>query len=162
AIGILFGLEGSQNPFSGTPSYRKIAHLPLGERVQIMRDPAYRAQILAEDPVKDSTFPLMHRLSYAQMYRFGDPPNYEPRREDSLEAIAAREGRRAPELAYDALLEHDGQGFIYAPITNYARFDLSVPETMLANRNAIMGLGDGGAHVGFILDAGFPTWLLSY
>jgi N-acyl-D-aspartate/D-glutamate deacylase len=32
---------------------------------------------------------------------------------------------------------------------------------MLADRNAIMGLGDGGAHVGFILDAGFPTWLLT-
>ena len=27
---------------------------------------------------------------------------------------------------------------------------------------AIMGLGDGGAHVGFILDAGFPTWLLTH
>ena len=25
-----------------------------------------------------------------------------------------------------------------------------------------MGLGDGGAHVGFILDAGYPTWLLTY
>src|SRR3546814_7166399 len=33
---------------------------------------------------------------------------------------------------------------------------------MLADRNSIMGLGDGGAHVGFILDAGFPTWTLSY
>src|SRR3546814_21088938 len=33
---------------------------------------------------------------------------------------------------------------------------------MLADRNSIMGLGDGGAHVGFILDAGFPTWMLSY
>jgi N-acyl-D-aspartate/D-glutamate deacylase len=33
---------------------------------------------------------------------------------------------------------------------------------MLADRNAIMGLGDGGAHVGFISDAGFPTWLLKY
>ena len=33
---------------------------------------------------------------------------------------------------------------------------------MLDDRNAIMGLGDGGAHVGFILDAGYPTWLLTY
>ena len=33
---------------------------------------------------------------------------------------------------------------------------------MLANPNVIMGLGDGGAHVGFILDAGFPTWLMTY
>jgi len=27
-IGILLGLEGSQNPFSGCPSYKEIAHLP--------------------------------------------------------------------------------------------------------------------------------------
>ena len=32
----------------------------------------------------------------------------------------------------------------------------------MANRNAIMGLGDGGAHVAFILDAGYPTWLLTH
>ena len=34
--------------------------------------------------------------------------------------------------------------------------------SMLEDPNSIMGLGDGGAHVGFILDAGYPTWLLSY
>jgi N-acyl-D-aspartate/D-glutamate deacylase len=28
--------------------------------------------------------------------------------------------------------------------------------------NCIMGLGDGGAHVAFILDAGYQTWLLSH
>ncbi len=162
AIGILFGLEGSQNPFSGTPSYKEIARLPLPERVRVMRDPGFRARVLSEDPVKGSTFPLMHRLSYAQMFRLGRPANYLPRPADSIEAIAAREGRTAPEVAYDILLEHDGQEFIYAPITNYARYDLSVPEAMLEDPNAIMGLGDGGAHVGFILDAGFPTWLLSY
>ena len=33
---------------------------------------------------------------------------------------------------------------------------------MLDSRNTIMGIGDGGAHVGFILDAGFPTWLLAH
>ena len=162
SIGILLGLEGSQNPFSGTPSYKSIAHLPLAERVRALRDPDFRARLLAEDPVAGSVFPLMHRLSYAQMFRFGNPPNYQPREQDSIAAMAAREGRTAPELAYDILLEHDGQEFIYAPITNYARFDLSVPEAMLAEPAAIMGLGDGGAHVGFILDAGFPTWMMTY
>jgi len=162
AIGILLGLESSQNPFSGTPSYKAIAKKPLAERVAIMRDPEFRQRILSEDPVKESTFPLIHRLSYAQMFRFGSTPNYEPKREDSVAAIAEREGRTAPEVAYDLLLENDGHGFIYSPISNYADYDLSVCEALLADRNSIMGLGDGGAHVGFILDAGFPTWLLSY
>lgn len=162
AIGTLFGLTGSQNPFSGTPSYKAIAHLPLAERVAALRDPGMRRRILGEDPAKESTFPLFHRLSYAQMYRFGTPPNYTPREEDSIARIAGREGRTAPEVAYDILLEQDGRAFIYAPILNYGTFDLSISEAMLADRNTIMGLGDGGAHVGFILDAGFTTWLLAY
>jgi N-acyl-D-aspartate/D-glutamate deacylase len=96
------------------------------------------------------------------MFRFGNPPNYLPRREDSLAAIAAREGRRPEEVAYDALLEDEGEAFIYTPLGNYAYYDLSMSETSLADRNTIMGLGDGGAHVAFILDAGYPTWLLTY
>ena len=96
------------------------------------------------------------------MFRFGPDGNYEPRREDSLAAIAAREGRTPQEVAYDALLEDDGHAFIYTPLGNYADYDLSVSETALANRNTIMGLGDGGAHVAFILDAGYPTWLLTH
>ena len=47
-------------------------------------------------------------------------------------------------------------------LSNYASGDLSMSETVLDNRNCIMGLGDGGAHVAFILDAGYQTWLLSH
>ena len=36
------------------------------------------------------------------------------------------------------------------------------PKRCWRTANVIMGLGDGGAHVGFILDAGFPTWLMTY
>ena len=162
AVGVLLGLTGSQNPFSGCPSYKAIADLPLAERVRRMRDPAVRAAILGEDPRKESTFPLMHRLSYGYMFRFGNPPNYEPKMEDSLEAIAAREGRTPPEVAYDVLLESDGTDFIYTTLSSYAYGNLSMAETLLKNRNAIMGLGDGGAHVAFILDAGYQTWLLTH
>jgi N-acyl-D-aspartate/D-glutamate deacylase len=162
AVGVLLGLTGSQNPFSGCPSYKAIADLPLAERVRRMRDPAVRAAILSEDPKKESTFPLMHRLSYAYMFRFGNPPNYEPRMEDSLEAIAAREGRTPPEVAYDVLLESEGTDFIYTTLSSYAYGNLSMAETLLKNRAAIMGLGDGGAHVAFILDAGYQTWLMSH
>lgn len=162
AIGILLGLEGSQNPFSGTPTYKSIARLPLAERVAAMQNVDVRRRILAEDPIAGSTFPLIRRLSYAQMFRFGNPPNYLPKREDSVQAVAERTGRTAPEVAYDILIEDGGRNFIYMPLVNYYNFDMSASEAMLANKNTIMGLGDGGAHVGFILDAGYPTWLMSY
>jgi N-acyl-D-aspartate/D-glutamate deacylase len=162
AVGVLLGLEGSQNPFSGTPTYKSIANLPLPERVARMRDPEVRRKILSEDPIAGATFPLIRRLQYTHMYRFGNPPNYLPRAEDSIEAMAVRTGVTPPELAYDILLEDEGHSFIHCPISNYPNYSLDGTEQMLANRNVIMGLGDGGAHVGFILDAGYPTWLLTY
>ncbi|HVY15893.1 MAG TPA: amidohydrolase family protein [Rhodopila sp.] len=162
AIGVLLGLSGSQNPFSGCPTYKEIAHLPVAERARRMAEPAIRAAILSEDPKKGSTFPLFHRLSFDYMFRFGNPPNYTPNKQDSISAIAARQGRPAPEIAYDMLIENDGANFIYMTLANYASGDLSMSETLLDNPNVIMGLGDGGAHVAFILDAGYQTWLLAH
>jgi N-acyl-D-aspartate/D-glutamate deacylase len=161
-IGLLLGLDGSQNPFAATASYRAIAHLPLPERVRIMRDPAVRERILGEDRFTDSTFALLSRLSFERMFPFSDPPDYTPPRETSIAARAVREGRRAEAVAYDMLLENDGRDFIFAALTNYADFTLDPVREMLSDRNSLVGLGDGGAHVGFISDASFPTFLLAY
>ena len=162
AIGVLLGLQASQTPFSGSPTFKTLAHLPLAARVARLRDPAIRAAILAEDPVAESTFPLIRLLSYDQMYRFGTPPNYVPQEADSVTAIAAQAGRPAAEVAYDLLLENEGRNFLYTPIRNYAGYGLDAAEELLADKLSIMGLGDGGAHVGYVLDAGYQTWLLTY
>ena len=161
-IGLLLGLNGSQNPFSGTDTYKALAELPLKQRIVEMRKKEIKKQILSEDPIAGSTFPLINRIGYSQMYRFGSPPNYNPRQKDSIENLARINGISAAEMAYDILLENDGNNFIYAPLVNYADHTFSVCQKMLEDKNAIMGLGDGGAHVGFILDAGYPTWLISY
>ena len=161
-IGLLLGLNGSQNPFSGTNTYKSIADLPLRERVAEMKKDEIKKQILSEDPIKGSTFPLINRIGFSQMYRFGSPPNYNPKPKDSIESLAKADGITAAELAYEILLENEGNNFIYAPLVNYADHTFGVCQKMLEDKNAIMGLGDGGAHVGFILDAGYPTWLISY
>ena len=161
-IGLLLGLNGSQNPFSGTDTYKSIADLPLLQRVIEMKKENIKKKILSEDPIKGSTFPLINRIGYSQMYRFGSPPNYNPKPEESIEALAEVNGISAAELAYQILLEKEGNNFIYAPLVNYADHTFGVCQKMLEDKNAIMGLGDGGAHVGFILDAGYPTWLISY
>ncbi len=161
AIGVLLGLQASQTPFSGCPSFKPLNALPLEEKVAKLRDPKIRAQILSEDPVKGSTFPLIHRLSYTHMFPFADK-NYQPKKDESVAALAERDGRTAPEVAYDLLTDNGGRNFLYMPITNYSDFSLSSSETLLGEKMAIMGLGDGGAHVGFIVDAGFPTWLLTH
>ncbi|HYZ32718.1 MAG TPA: amidohydrolase family protein [Crenalkalicoccus sp.] len=161
-IGVLFGLSGSQNPFSATPTYRAITHLPPGARAAAMREPEVRARILAEDRFTGSIFPLLPRLSFERMFPLGDPPDYTPPRSASIAAIAQGQGRAPEEAAYDALLEEDGRALLFAPLTNYADWTLEASAEMLRHPNAIVGLSDGGAHVGFISDGSFPTFLLSY
>ena len=161
-IGALLGLTGSQNPFAGTRTYRAIAHLPIDERVKAMRDPEVRAKILSDDPAEFNTWALLNRIGYERMFKFADPLNYTPSREDSVAAIAARQGVTPPEVAYDMLVDDGGKNFIFACIVNYANYDLEAVKTMYAQQHVIPGLSDGGAHVAFISDASFPTFLFSY
>ena len=161
-IGLLFGLKGSQNPFSGTDTFKKLKNLSHDERVLELSKDHIKKQILSEDRLKNSTFPLIHRISFRHMYRFGSPPNYDPNIEDSIEFMAKKNRKSPEELAYEIMLENNGENFIYAPLVNFVDNNFDVCHQMLEDPNSIMGLGDGGAHVGFILDAGYPTWLLSY
>jgi N-acyl-D-aspartate/D-glutamate deacylase len=161
-IGALLGLTGSQNPFAGTRTYRALAHLPVDARVAAMRDRETRAAILADDPREFNTWSLLERISYERMFRFSNPLNYTPTREESITAIAAREDRSPEEVAYDILLEDEGRGFIFTALVNYANYDLEAVKTMYACQHVIPGLSDGGAHVAFISDASFPTFLFSY
>ncbi len=164
--GAMFGLTGTQNPFSGTPTYRSIAHLPVDERVAVMSTAQVRSRILGEDPFAQSTFPLFALMGfdkvYERMFLLSDPPDYEPPREASVATIARREGRSGAEVAYDMLLSNQGQNFLYVAFTNFDDFTLDAVQEILTHPNAMVGLGDGGAHVGFITDASFTTWLLKH
>jgi len=96
------------------------------------------------------------------MYVLGDPPNYEPRPEDSLAAIAARQGIEAAALTYDLLISAAGETLLYRPLYNYADQSLDTVREMLMNPDSIVGLSDGGAHYGYICDASFPLYLMTH
>jgi N-acyl-D-aspartate/D-glutamate deacylase len=157
---VLLGLELSQNPFMGRPSYKRIAHLPFPERLAWMRQPDFRARILAEQFEGSRRAGRVER--WDRMYLLGDPPDYEPKAESSIAARAAREGRSPEEVAYDLLLERDGKGILYLPVTNYAGGNLDVVREMISAPNSLIGLGDGGAHVGIMCDATATTYTLTH
>jgi len=163
-IGVLLGLQGSRNPFVTTDAYRGIAARPLEERVAIMRDPGFRARVLAEfDALGAAGDAFQRRMSaFDRIFPLGDPPEYEPPLSDSVAARAARAGRTPAEHAYDLLLEQDGRGFLIAPFANYADGNLDVCGEMLASPHTLMGLGDGGAHVSIISDASYTTYTLAH
>jgi N-acyl-D-aspartate/D-glutamate deacylase len=156
-VGLLLGLQSSFHPFSGHPAYRSIAHEPLAEQVRVLRDPAFRARLLDETPPRGRRL-----IDYTRMFPLGEVPDYEPPSEVSLESIAAARGMDATELALDLLLEDEGRNFLFAPFSNYADFNLDACGEMMAHPDTLFGLGDGGAHVGIISDASFPTYALTH
>jgi N-acyl-D-aspartate/D-glutamate deacylase len=173
AIGVILGLEATFHPFIGFPSYKAVAHLPLAERVAAMRAPGFRDRILAETtepvagdgsnipPLVDILLANMGMVSM-RMFRLGEQPEYEPKMDDSLGMEALARGVGALEVLFDAMLEHDGRQLLYFPLYNYTEFNLDVVGRMMAHPLALLGLSDGGAHVGTTCDASFPSFLLSY
>ena len=159
-VGVLFGLDLSFHPFALHPSFRALVDRPLAEKVAAMRDPGFRAALLAETP--EDTNPVSLKLVdlYPHAYPLGDPPVYDPAPENRIEAIAAREGRAAIEVAYDALLAQEGRAVLYLPGANYRDGTLAAARTMFEHPRTILGLGDGGAHYGMICDASWPTYML--
>jgi len=63
---------------------------------------------------------------------------------------------------YDALLGDGGTALLYFPIYNYTGMNLDAVREMLVHPRALVGLGDGGAHVGTVCDASMPTYLLTH
>ena len=60
------------------------------------------------------------------------------------------------------MAENDGRNFLFVPFSNFADGDLDACREMLVHPDTVFGLGDGGAHVGIIADASFPTYALSH
>ncbi|MDA9399063.1 N-acyl-D-amino-acid deacylase family protein [Bradyrhizobium sp. CCBAU 45389] len=160
-VGLLLGLELSRNPFQTHPSYKAIAHLPLGERLARLRQADVRKAILSETATATDD-PLFFRPNYDKMFLLGDPPDYEQPPENALGPQARRQGRQPEELAYDAMLSDEGRGMLYVPFLNYADGNLDATREMLLDPQSVPGLSDGGAHCGIICDASFPTYLLTH
>jgi N-acyl-D-aspartate/D-glutamate deacylase len=156
-VGLLLGLQSSFHPFSGLPAYVAIAGLPLAEQVRALRDPTLRQTLLAEAPARGRRI-----IDYERIFPLGEWPDYEPPREQSVEVLAAGRGIDPNELALDLMLDDEGRNFLFAPFSNYAGFTLDPCHEMMAHPETLFGLGDGGAHVGIISDASFPTYALSH
>jgi N-acyl-D-aspartate/D-glutamate deacylase len=156
-VGILFGFELTLNPFSHHASYREIARQPLADRVARLRDPEFRARLLAEHSQAQKGFASAMPRNWQIMFLMGDEPDYEQTPDQTVAAIAARRGVDPAEVALDHMLRNDGKGMLYLPFLNYAGGSLDPSFEMLTHPDAAPGLSDGGAHVGMICDGSFPT-----
>jgi N-acyl-D-aspartate/D-glutamate deacylase len=173
AVGVLMGLSSSFHPFVAHPSFQRVAHLAMRQRVEALRNPDLKAKILSEkashDATKGNATPsffasLLHDIDSCAARIFPDrgPRNYEPPYSDSLQAEARRRDVPAIEAAYDALLERTGDALLYWPIVNFGSGNLDYVREMLLHPNAIIGLGDAGAHLNNTTDYSNSTFALSF
>ncbi len=165
-VGVILGHATSMNPFTFRPAYRALDKLPAAERWARLRDPAVRARILAEAPserelARQGQFIRFVATAWDRMFEMGDPPDYEPPAERSVAAIAARTGRTPDEVAYDYLTE-GADRFLFFPVVGYVHGDHEQIRELLLDPGTLLGLGDGGAHCGQIVDASLPSYMLSH
>jgi len=162
-VSLLLGLQSSMHPFITCPTYRReLAQLPLADRVERMRDPQVRAALIEEHATRTRGMSGVVAQSFHKMFPLGDPPDYEPAPEHSIEARARAAGIEPVEMAYDQLLARDGKELMLFPLANYTEGDHEVVRQMNLAEGTVPGLSDGGAHCGVICDASFPTFMLTH
>jgi len=162
-IGIILGHELSLNPFYSTPTYQSLGGLEFPQLIAELRRPEIRARILSEPLDANPSVLLGLRVAnYDEIYPLGDPPDYEPSPDFSIAAQAAARGVSPAEFAYDLMMENDGRTLLYMATANYAGHDLETCLAAVRHEGSVLGLGDGGAHLGSICDASYPTFMLTH
>jgi N-acyl-D-aspartate/D-glutamate deacylase len=163
--GILMAWRGTVHPFILRPSWAQIAGKPWEVQLKTLRDPSFRARLIAEEPALEGELSALRMViskGWFTQYAMSDSFNYEPTQAETIMALASAKGVSGDEFAYDLLMENDGTGFIYLPLLNYADGNLDFVKGLLERDDAVISLSDGGAHCGTICDAASPTFLLQH
>ncbi|MBV8888564.1 MAG: amidohydrolase family protein [Alphaproteobacteria bacterium] len=165
-VGAILGIATSLNPFSTRPSYQALESLSVADRLARLRDPEMRRRLLAEAPSEAQLAKLGQFIRFVAtrwdgMFEMGAPLDYEPTADRSIAAIAAREGREPQEVAYDYLVA-SAENFLLFPVVGYVHGDHEQIRELLVDPATLLGLGDGGAHCGQIVDAGVPSYMLTH
>jgi len=151
--GFMFGLQ-SALPAPGE-TWDALRKMKLPERLAAIRDADTRAKLVAEGKAAKARLPL------ANVFYLGDgeSPNYTAPADANLEAQAAAAGEHWVETFLRLSDETDGRGLF-----NLRMFNQSLKELgdLFKSEHIFPSLGDAGAHVSQIMDAGWPSFVLSH
>lgn len=161
-IGVVMGLETTMHPFANHPAWTSLANLSPKERFErLQADEALRRRLVEERPDDGATRFMATALTKANV--LDGALNYEPDPAvDSVQARAQKAGRDPWAVALEAMMADGGRGLLLLPFENYSHGNLDVVREMLTDEASVIGVADGGAHVGVICDASAPTFLLTH
>ena len=156
---ILMSLEGTVNPMRQFPAYQDIRALPLEEQRRRLREPAFRARILADAAKVPRDATTANMIStWDKMFILPTDLSYEPSHAESVAGIAAAQGIHVREALMDIMAA--GRPLLYL-IGDYSG-SLEKQYAGIANPYSVFGLSDGGAHCGVLCDASMPTYMMAY
>jgi len=144
-----------RNPFAfaAFPSWARVfADQSKSAQIAVYRDPAFRDHF-REDLKKPMTFGNWSRVRVHEV-RSPELKGLEGR---CIADIAKAKGKDGVDTFLDLTLADDLEVEFTLSTFNH-RVDRM--KEILANRDFLIGLGDGGAHVDMLCDSGYPTYLL--
>ena len=149
--GLLFGLQSLLPVGSG--AWLEISKLDLSGRLAAINDADTATRLVNEAKQPKTTFP-MRQVFYLGS---GDTPDYANRQ--SLKDQAAAADEHWSETFLRLSRESNGKALF-----NFHMFSSSLDQQaeLFKSEHIFPGLGDAGAHVSQIMDAGWSTFMLSY
>ncbi|MYD99426.1 MAG: amidohydrolase family protein [Gammaproteobacteria bacterium] len=151
--GFMFGLQ-SNLPVQGE-TWGKLREQNLEQRLAAIRDPLTREKLVDEGLAMQRRFPMTNVFYLGD----GESPDYTAPPEDNLEALAKANDEHWVETFLRLSDETDGRALF-----NLRMFNQSLKELgdLFKSEHIFPSLGDAGAHVSQIMDAGWSTFTLSY
>ena len=152
-IGSLYSLH-NRTMFDRSEPWRDLKARSFSARLEDMRDATIRERLINGVDLEEI------ELDFDRLYVLTpDRVRYDMQSRDSLGYIARQRKESVVEAFINLNLETSGRVVFYYAFLNQR---LDPIEYMMKKPVVAMGLADSGAHVGQIMDASQPTWLLAY
>ena len=155
---MIYGLQAGL-PVRGA-AWSRLRRLPtLADRVAAVGDAEFHAQLMAE--AKANGFKQNLGTPVEKVFYLGDgpTPDYTAGAEMNLVAMAAARGEHWAETFLRLGRETNGRALFTLRMFNS---DLDALRHLFRSERCFPSLGDAGAHVTQVMDAGWATFLLSY
>ncbi|GAA4401828.1 N-acyl-D-amino-acid deacylase family protein [Quisquiliibacterium transsilvanicum] len=157
--GLLFGLQSGLPIANRGPAWKRLRAMGLDERLAAIRDAGLRATLVEE--AKQHGFPTILGAGIERVYYMGDgpTPDYAAGDERQLSAMAAAAGEHWSETFLRLSIETGGRALFTLRMFNP---DMEALGHLISSDDCLPGLGDAGAHVTQVMDAGWATFILSH
>ena len=151
--GFMFGLQ-SNLPVQGE-TWDKLRKQNLEQRLAAIRDPETREKLVDEGLAMKRRFPMTNVFYLGD----GESPDYTLPPDQNLEAVAEANNEHWVETFLRLSDETDGRALF-----NLRMFNQNLKELgdLFKSDHIFPSLGDAGAHVSQIMDAGWSSFTLSY